>query len=273
VSLVRLRWFLTMTAILVATVGVTVVIADRLDAGGGAGDQLIEGPDGTAAPGEQTTTTTTAASTVPAPGQVTVSGLVTGLHLEGAVLEPRGVPTPLTVVSDRGFGNGGEITGVTVEGAAKTIVWDGGRPFLLTAGGELVLDPVRVDLTPEGLRFALSDAVHAFTLGSYQLDTPVAVGARGVAEARDAVTFETTADSRFQPRGDAVLVLAAAAPRRLVGPGTVHLEGTLEVTDAAGTRAAATLDMATGAYDLTLTPAPAGGWTVTATLQGETAAS
>jgi len=131
---VRLRWFLVMTSILVATVGVTVVIADRLDAGDGAGDQVVGGADGTAPPGEQTTTTTTAVPTVPAPGQVTVTGIVTGVHLEGAVLEPRGVPTPLTVVSDRGFGNGGDITGVTVEGTAKTIVWDGGRPFLLTAG-------------------------------------------------------------------------------------------------------------------------------------------
>jgi hypothetical protein len=177
------------------------------------------------------------------------------------------------VVSDRGFGNGGEITGVTVEGTAKTIVWDGGRPFVLTSGGQLVLDPVPVDLTPEGLRLALSDAVHAFTPGTYQLDTPVAVGASGVAEARDAVTFESTADSRFEPRGDAALVLPASAPRRLVGPGTVHLEGTLELTDATGTRAVVTLDMATGAYDVALTPSPEGGWTVTATLQGETTAT
>ena len=269
----RLRWFLVMTSILVATVGVTVVIADRLDAGGGAGDQVVGGPNGTVAPGEQTSTTTTTASSVPAPGQLNVTGHVTGLHLDGALLEPRGVPTPITVVSDRGFGNGGEITGVTVEGTTKTIVWDGGRPFVLTSGGALVLDPVRVDLTPEGLRFALSDAVHAFTAGAYQLDTPVAVGARGVAEARDSVSFEATTDSRFEPRGDAALVLAPSVPRRLVGPGAVHLEGTLEVTDATGTRAAATLDMATGAYDVTLTPAADGGWSVTATLQGETTAT
>jgi hypothetical protein len=270
---VRLRWFLVMTSILVATVGVTVVIAERLDSGNDAGDQVVGGPNGTVAPGERITTTTTAGSSVPASGQVTVTGTVTAVYLEGAVLEPREVPTPLTIVSDRGFGNGGEIAGVMVDGSDKTIVWDGGRPFVLSSGGALVLDPVRADLTAEGLRLALSDAVHTFAPGTYQLDTPVAVGARGVAEARDAVTFESRDGTVFEPHGDAGLVLAPTGPHRLLGPGTVHLEGTLEVTDRTGARPVATLDMATGAYDLTLTPVPGGGWTVTAVLQGGTTAA
>jgi hypothetical protein len=270
VTIVRLRWFLMMTAILVATVGLTVVISEGLDAGGEGGDQVVAGPDGTTAPGEQTTTTRV--DTVPADGQTTVRGTVTAVHLEGAVLEPRPVPTPLTVVSDRGFGNGGEITGASVDGADKTIVWDGGRPFVLSAGGALVLDPVTVDLAPEGLRLGLSGAAHAFQQGTYQLDTPVAVGATGVAEARDAVTFEASTTTLFEPRGDAALHLPATAARRLLGPGTVVLEGALEATDATGTRTVARIEMPMGAFDLTLTPSP-GGWTVVATLEGETTAT
>src|SRR3546814_4983759 len=61
--------------------------------------------------------------------------------LTGAVLQPREVPTPLTVQSQRGFGNGGQITSVEVEGRASTISWDGGRPLVLSSGGPLVVDP------------------------------------------------------------------------------------------------------------------------------------
>lgn len=260
---VRLRWFLVMTAILVATVGVTVVIADRLDDGGDGGDQVIGGPDGGS-------TSTTIGDAVPPPGQVTLTGTLTALHVEGAVLDPRSIATPLTVVSERGFGNGGDIAGVRVEGADATIVWDGGRPFELRSGGALVVDPVTIDLTSDGLRVALSSAVHSFTPGTYHLDTPVAAGPSGVATARDSVTFEATDRSTFEPRGDAALLLSPTAPAHLLGPGTVHLEGDLEATDAAGVRRVSVLDMASGAFDLVLTPAEGGGWSIVATLQGET---
>ncbi len=267
---VRLRWFLTMTTILAATVGLTVLVSERLEAGGDAADQVIDGAAGTVGPGRTSTTTTRGGSTVPPAGHVTLTGTVTAVHLEGAVIDPREVPTPLTVVSGSGFGNGGEITGVTVQGTDKSIVWDGGRPFVLSSGGALVLDPVTVDLAPEGVRLALSDAIHAFTPGTYQLDTPVAVGSSGVAEARDAVTFATTDRSRFEPRGDAALHLPATVPHHFVGPGKVHLEGALELADASGSRGVVTVDMADGAFDITLTPVTGGGWTIVATLRGET---
>jgi len=201
-----------------------------------------------------------------------VTGTVTAMHLEGAVLDPRELATPFIVVSDRGGGNGGEITGVRVDGSPVSIVWDGGRPFVLASGGAMQLDPVVADLPPEGLRLALGGTTHRFTPGTYQLDTPVAVGARGVAGARDAVTFEADVRSTFEASGDAALFLDARQPRRLLGPGTVHLEGALQVVDASGTRTAAVVDAAAGAFDITLTPVGAGGWTITATLQGETTA-
>jgi hypothetical protein len=85
--------------------------------------------------------------------------------------------------------------------------------------------------------------------------------------------FDATAESTFEPRGDAALFLTNAKARRLLGPGVVHLEGTLEVTDPSGERAVTTLDAAEGAFDLVLTPAAGGGWSVEGLLAGELTAS
>jgi hypothetical protein len=267
------RRFLLLWLAVVAAAGVTIVVSQGLDLAGDGGDQLVAGPDGTVAPGTgEATTTTTGTVLLPAEGQTQVTGTVTAVHLVDAVLDPRTVAGPLTVVADPGSGNGAELSGVTVEGAAASVVWDGGRPFVLASGG-LVLDPVVVDLTPEGLRLRLGGATHRLTPGTYELATPVAVGTSGVASARESVTFVADADSLFAATGDAALVLPPDRARRLVGPGTVRLEGALEITDADGTRAATTIDVATGAFDLTLTPVASDGWAVTAVLQGEVAAT
>lgn len=253
-----------MWAILALVVGLTVVIDDRLDLGGGAGDQVVSQPDGTVAPGGASTTTTAGGdpTAVPGPGQVHVRGTITAIHLVGAVLDPREVPVPLTIVAEAGFGNGGELTGVLVDGAPSTVVWDGGRPFVLSVGGALVLDPVDVDLVPEGLRLLLGGGTHGLVAGSYHLDTPVAVGSEGIATPHDTVDFEATAESRFEARGNAALVLGPSSPRRLLGPGRVHLEGALERTDAAGTTTATSFDVDAAAFDLTFAPVTGGGWSV-----------
>jgi hypothetical protein len=261
---VRLRLFLGMWAAIALVVGLTVVAADVVDLGG-ADDQVVDGgagPDGTPAVTGATTTSTTASAVVPGPGQVAVHGTVTAVHLEGAVLTPRELPAPITVVSDRGFGNGGELTGVLVDGRPATVVWDGGRPFVLSSGAALVVEPGPVDLVPEGLRLLLGGGAHRLRPGSYRLDTPVAVGSTGIATPRDGVTFDATDGSLFEARGDAGVVLGPDAARRFTGPGAVHLEGALELTDAAGTRAATTLDAAAVAFELTFTPDGAGGWAV-----------
>ena len=266
----RLRWFLTMTTIVVAVAALTVLISNGLDRGGGAGgDQVIAVPGSTTTSASSTSTT----SGISPDAAARVSGTVTAVHLEGAVVDPREVPTPLTVTADRGFGNGGRISGVTVEGTRATIEWDAGTPFVLSSGGALVLDPVRMDLTPEGLRLNLADAVHTFVPGTYHLDTPVAVGTTGVASARESVVFDASAESTFEPRGDAALFLTDAKARHLLGPGAVHLEGTLEVTDPSGEHAVTRLDAAEGAYDLVLTPAAGGGWSVEGLLAGDLTAS
>lgn len=270
-----LRRFLLMSLALLLAGGLTYLASEQLDLSGG-GDQVVSGPDGTVAPGTGDSTTTTAAppTEVPAPGQTRVTGTVTVVHLEDAVLDPRDIPTPLTIVSDRGFGNGAELSGVVVDGAAASVVWDGGRPFVLTSGGSLVLDPVAVDLVAEGVRLTLGGAVHQLAPGTYQLDTPVAVGAAGFGSARDAVAFTADDGSLLDANGDAAILLGPdGGARRFVGPGTVRLEGTLEVTDADGSRSARAIEAGVGAFELTLTPAPGGGWTVEAVLEGEATVS
>lgn len=255
----RIRLFLGMWAVLTCVVGLTVVANDRLDLGGGGSDQVVSGPDGT---GGSSSSTDPDPAVAPSPGQVRVHGTVTALHLDGAALDPDEVATPLTIVSDRGFGNGGELTGVEVDGHPSSIVWDGGRPFVLSSGGAVVLDPVVVDLVPEGLRLALGGAAHSLTPGSYRLDTPVAVGAAGIATPMDAVTFTATAHTLFEARGDASLVLGPGAARHLTGRGRAQLDGALDVTGGSGPRAVTTLTVTDGTFDLTFTLAPGGGWMI-----------
>lgn len=258
-----------MWAALLVTVGLTVVAKDRLDAGGGAGEQVVSAPSGS--PGSSTTSTTTEPAVRPGPGQVRVQGTVSGVHLEGAVLDPRRVPTPLTITSDRGMGNGGALTGVLVDGKPSSIVWDGGRPFALSGGGALVVGPAVVDLVPQGVRLTLRGSAAELEPGLYRLDTPVAVGRSGIATPRDNVSFEATSTALFEARGDAGIVLGPGTPHRLLGPGSVLINGVLDLTDASGTRSGTTISLAKGAFDLTLTASGAGGWRVDGLLDSSAA--
>ncbi len=251
-----------MWAALALAVGITIAVDARLDGGGSGDDQVVSLPGGTGDLEPGSDTTAGGPAVVPGVGQVRLTGTVTAVHLEGAVLAPREIPTPLTIVSDRGFGNGGQLTGIIVDGKPSTAVWDGGRPFVLASGGALVLDPVRVDLVPEGMRLVLGGGNHVLTPGAYGLDTPVAVGSSGIATPRDGITFEATDTALFEARGDAGIVLGADAARHFEGPGLVQLDGALELTDATGTRAAASLRAEVAAFDLTFTPAGDGSWRV-----------
>lgn len=253
----RRHLFLAMWSVLIALIGVTVVVADGLDRGGAASDQVIGGPDGTVA-----STTTAAPVVVPGPGQVRVSGTVSALRLDGAVLDPRSLSTPLTITASRGFGNGAELSGVTVDGKPSTIVWDGGRPFALSGPGGIIPGPVVVEIVPDGLRLTLGGGVHGFAPGTYRLDTPVAVGTSGVATPRDSVVFDASAKSLLDARGDAAITLGAGPPLHLLGPGRVELRGTLALTDAAGTRDATSYLADVAAFDVTISPNDAGGWRV-----------
>jgi len=262
---VRLRLFLGMWAIVLLVVAATVLaveVLDREDDGAPDGDPTVTlpggaGEEGADDPGPETTE-------APLTAELEVQGALTALHLPGAVLAPRELPAPLEVVAERGFGNGGTITGVVVNGHESTIVWDGGRPLVLSSGPGLVLDPVTVELTPEGLRLLLGGGVHALAPGSHRLDTPVAVGSRGIATPFDAVSLDATEAARFEAAGDASIVLDG--PRTFTGPGPLTLEGALQVRDATGTRTVDQLALAEASYEITVQRDPAGTWTVVARL-------
>lgn len=264
----RLRLFLAMTAAVAVVAGLTALAYNGIDLASDGGDQVVSGSATTGS----TTPEGDDADGALAPGEVRVSGTVTTVLIAGAVLDPREVPTPLTITSERGFGNGGELTTVEVDGEPASIVWDGGRPFELTSGGSLVLDPLNLALTPEGLRAVLGHGNHAFTPGTYRIDTPVAVGRAGIATPRDSVTFTAIEGSLFEGRGDAAILFPPEAPRHFIGPGKVVMGGTLEVTDLDGTRTAtAVTTEAPSAFDLTFTPDGAGGWTVDGLVEQATA--
>jgi hypothetical protein len=255
---VRVRWFLTLASVVLLVVGLTVVIHDQLDNNKSSGTAA-------ATPG--------AIGDLPTgPGLVTVAGTVTALHLEGAVLDPRTVPTPLTLSSERGFGNGAEVTGVDVAGKPSVIVWDGGRPFVLASGPGVVLDPVVVDLGPDGVRLALGDSAHALQPGSYQLNTPVAVGGASTTPTEaDAVAFTAGPNTLLEAKGDTALVFPhTGGPVHLKGPGVVHLGGTLTVTRGGKHASATTLDLGNGPFDLIFTPIT-GGWAVAGRVQSQVA--
>jgi hypothetical protein len=263
---VRLRIFLALSATLLVVVGLTVAISDRLDSGGKGSDQVLSdgGSDGSSDGGALADGGGDGAD-----GSLPVSGHVTEVHLEGAVLDPRTVDTPLTISSDRGLGNGGEVTGVEVGGKASSIVWDGGRPFVLSSGPGLQLDPVTVELVQGQLLCGLADGAHTLKPGDYQLDTPVAVGGSGIATPHESVAFTADAHSLFRGEGDAALQLSKDDSHTFKGPGLVHLVGQLVITTEQGDQPAGSLDLSQGPYELTFSPTEGGGWTVSGRVQSK----
>jgi hypothetical protein len=263
---VRLRLFALLSLVVLAVVGATVVIYDRLEGFNAPSDQVVGPPEeGDSAEGDPALSDGVVDGGAEGDGEsgvLRIEGTVTAMLLEGARLDPQAVPTPLTLESERGFGNGGEITGVTVEGRESTIVWDGGRPFVLSSGPGLVPDPTTVELVDGGLRVGLGGGAHALEPGTYRLNTPVAVGTRGVATPRDSVTFVAGEDAQLEAEGDTALVLGAAEGQGFVGPGDVHLEGELLVDQAEGTQEATSLDLDGQPFELVLTAFEGGRWTV-----------
>jgi hypothetical protein len=273
---VPFRWILLVVSWAVAAVGIGAVVQDRLDDGGAAGDQVIEVPasdagdvatDGTVPPGAGSATDD---PVLRAADQMRITGTVTVVGLGATRLEPSVVATPLTLLSEeRGFNNGGELTGVTVSDRDSTIVWDGGRPFVVSSGPGLAVGAGDVELVPEGLRYTLGPGAHVFERGSYRLNTPVAVGSTGIATARDSVTFVAGPEARFAPTGHVSVVLGPTGPHRLIGAGFVRLEGELQIEDATGRRAVTELELAQVRSDLVFTPSPTGGWTVSGTVDAD----
>jgi hypothetical protein len=114
---------------------------------------------------------------------------------------------------------------------------------------------------------------HHLRAGTYRLDTPVAIGASGVAQAAEGVTFGADERSLLRATGDAALALDAIGARRFTGSGGLRLDGALRVTDGPSTRTASSVELSEGSFDLTLTPGADGTWTVSLAVQGEVTAT
>jgi hypothetical protein len=182
------------------------------------------------------------------------------------------IPTPVTVmIATRGEG-GATIEGASVDGQAASIVWDGGRPLLINGdAGGIDTGAAHVEGAAGVLAVTLDGGVRGFVPGTYRITTPVAVGAQGLAEPRESVTFSATATTTLRTHGRASVRLPARA-LELEGPGSVSLDGRFMVETRDGTRTATRVVFGPGAFVLHLEP-EATGWTITATVQGPLEAS
>ncbi|HEV3401188.1 MAG TPA: hypothetical protein VG078_05155 [Acidimicrobiales bacterium] len=228
-------------------VGLAMVVLVALGTGavGACGNSSGEAGDGDAPPVEETTF-------VPGPGQLFVTGDVTRLVAEDALLkEPFNAPFTLTAV-ERGAGNA-TIANALVAGKRSTISWATGTPLPITGSGGLELGPLRMEVDARGgLALNLDGAARAFRPGSYRANAPVAVGSAGIAASRDGVDFTADAQTTLTTRG--VVVRRDPARVELEGPGKLSIAGRLQVQTPEGTRPAATVTFGPGPFRITLQP-------------------
>ncbi len=189
---------------------------------------------------------------VPGPGQLFVTGDVSRLVAEDAVLkEPFNSPFTLTAV-ERGAGNA-TISNALVGGRRATISWATGTPLPITGSGGLDVGPVRVEVDARGaLSISLDGAARPFRPGSYRANAPVAVGTGGIAASRDGVDFTADGQTTLTTRG--VVVRRDPARVELEGPGKVSVSGRLQVQTPEGERPAATVTFGPGPFRITLQP-------------------
>jgi hypothetical protein len=203
-----------------------------------------------------------------APNQVEVTGVATGITVEGATLGQ--IESPLVVTAPQGAG-GGTLTDVEVDGELTDIAWDAGRPFDLQGAGGIEPQSLNLFAAPTAITVGFPDGVvNTFVPGSYGLETPVAIGRGGLGRPQQSVAFEATVESTLVFQGGAT---TSILPRELTleASGRVLLEGTFRVRRSDGTVAeVAGVELPAGEYRLTATPRPdATGYDVEALLQGQ----
>src|SRR4051812_18614584 len=192
------------------------------------------------------------------------------MKLDGTVTRLAGgdvVGPPLRTTLQFPAGGGATIEDALVDGQRSTIVWDGGRPFVLDGDGGIDLGPVRMSVEHDGsATWALSDGVRALLKGTYRLRTPVAVGRGGLATPRDEVSFSADDETTIETTG--VAATTSAATLHLEGPGTLILDGAFTMQTRDGTRKVTHLEFGPGSFAVDVTPGP-GGVRLVGTLQGD----
>jgi hypothetical protein len=177
--------------------------------------------------------------------QAEVGGTLARLEADDAV--GPALSLPLTVETGRAT-----VEGALVDGRRTTVVWDGGRPLVLTGTGAIDLGPTRVVVDGGTTTWPLDDGIRLLQPGEYRIDTPVAVGDEGLAEPLDGVAFSADDDTTIETTGITVSVPTTAL--HLEGPGTLTLEGDLVVRTRAGERRATRLVLAEGPFVVDLEP-------------------
>jgi hypothetical protein len=190
-------------------------------------------------------------------GQTEVTGTITGLRGTGV----NGPWLPLGSLDLQG--GTATIEGATVDGRRSTIVWDGGRPFLMKSDdGWLDAGPSDVSADHGRMRWPI-DGPDVLRPGRYEIRTPVAVGTGGLAQPRDEVTFFAVDGTTIETTG-AMTTTTPAEGLHLTGPGTLVLDGSFEVQTRDGYRMATHLEFGPGPFELDIGPE----LTLKATLQG-----
>ena len=203
---------------------------------------------------------------VPPAGQTLVSGTVQSFSADGADAGP--IPTPFTINAvERGAVRNATAEAAIIDGQRKTIYWYAGQPLPVSgSGGALDLGPAHVDADVHGVTWSLT-GTSSLKPGHYRFGSSVAVGSAGLATPEDNGVDFTADDHTVLTATDGVIIHFDAPALKVDGPGTLHMTGTFTLRTASGTKTATTLTMASGPFQVTLTPA-AGGVAVTATLQG-----
>jgi hypothetical protein len=199
-------------------------------------------------------TTTIDLGPAPGPGQVIVKGTIDKLTAEGAQSAAATVATPFTLnVLNRGVGKA-TIENALVDGRRTSIAWGGGTPLPITGtGGAIELSGTKVDVDAAGVSWTVDGSARAFKPGAYRAGASVAVGAGGLASARDGVNF--TADTRtIIAASGGVVVTVAPARVEITGPGKVVATGQLQVRDQTTRTPAARFQFGEGPYTVVVNP-------------------
>jgi hypothetical protein len=235
--------------------------------GGGIAAAVIrkDAPDTTITHVQQAPPPVTETVIVPAAGQTLVSGTIQSLSADGA--DAGTIATPFTINAvERGAQRNATVEGSIIDGKRKTIYWYAGQPLPVSGGSGLDLGPAHVDADAHGVTWSITGD-SSFKPGHYRFGSSVAVGSAGLATPEDSgVSFD--ADNHTVLTASEGVVIHFDSPALKVdGPGTLHMTGTFTLRTASGTKTATTLTMASGPFQVTLTPG-AGGVTVNAILQG-----